>query len=603
MKKALRFLIILMCLSLSACGANENAPEEASKPEQNSGEESLPEVDVKDLDYSAAALLIEKGGSYTIDKEIKGTVVVNTKDKLSLTLKNATIKSDIGPALYVVDCGGLTLNLEGENALSDGEKYSGSFAYAKGALAAEDDVTISGSGSLTVWGNYKHGIVCDDSLYLKSGNITIENALTDAIHANDLIELGDTHLTVKAAGSDGIECEAAINLKGGKIDISSTGDGIKASLKEGSELSCSLTVNGGDIRINTKEDGLQSDGDLTINGGTLNITTTGTVASNNQGGDFPGGQFPGGTRPERPGGSRPGRPGEDFSRPENMMPPDLEQTAATTAETDTATSSKGIKATGNLTIKGGDITVSSTDDSVHSNSTVIIENGSLKLSTDDDGIHADGDVSIKGGDISISKSYEGIEGKTVTVDGGRIELTAGDDGINASSGGGGMNRPGNANSENHITINGGELIIKAGGDGVDSNGALTFNGGFTVVDCASSGADSPIDADGVRLVNGGKLIAAGGMGMLENPSNSSKQCCIVITGLSISAGDNLYLKDGEGNTLLSYTAAHSASSLTLSAPEMKIGETYSLYKGNEKLKDITLTATVTQEGSSGGWGR
>lgn len=81
-------------------------------------------------------------------------------------------------------------------------------------------------------------------------------------------------------------------------------------------------------------------------------------------------------------------------------------------------SSKGLKAGTEITINEGNIDISSTDDSIHSNGIIIINDGTIKLSSRDDGIHADTNIVINNGTIDIIKSYEGIESGYIEINGG-----------------------------------------------------------------------------------------------------------------------------------------------------------------------------------------
>lgn len=634
-------LVLCLAMVLSAWGCSSD--KDGNDSEQGSSVDSAAaDVDIKDLDYSAAAVLITKGGSYTIDKEINGTVVIHTKDTLTLKLDGAVINSDIGPAVYVVNCGALTLELTGENTVSDASEYSGSFVYAKGAIASEDDLSICGSGSLTVTGNKKHGIVCDDSLRFNSGSVTIKSAISDGVHANDLIEFNGGDLTVESAGSDAVECEAKIVVNSGNLVLNSVGDALKAAFKdESGDNLCDICINGGTVTVNTQEDGIQSDGTLTVHNGVINITTTGEIASsgNNDRWDI-GGMNPGmgGMNPGM-GGGRHDKPGtangalsdgnsaalstaapddmsmpegmtppdgmslpddvsmpegmtppdglslpDDMSMPEDMTPPDdisvPNGNSTTDSDTEAADSSKGIKADGLLTINGGTITIDSTDDAIHSNGDVTVNGGELTLASGDDGIHADEALTINGGKINITKSYEGLEGKTVTINNGDISVIATDDGVNAASGNGSANIPGNPNSENMITISGGKLYVSVtSGDGIDSNGAFLIEGGIMSIYAGRSNGNSPLDADGRRTVNGGVLVAAGTSDMLENPQATSAQCTLVFTGLNLTEGETVALEDADGKVLMCYVLDGKASSLTISLPELSVGSTYSLYTG------------------------
>ena len=200
----------------------------------------------------------------------------------------------------------------------------------------------------------------------------------------------------------------------------------------------------------------------------------------------------------------------DFGQPGDF------QNQTTTTEDDTA-SQKGIKADGAITITGGSFVTDTVDDSIHSNSDILITGGEFELKTGDDAIHSDTAVTIQSGDFTIAYCYEGIEGLSVTIDDGTFDITSVDDGINAGGGtdssGFGGGRPGQeqfaSSSDSFITINGGNFVIISTGDCVDSNGALTINGGTLDLTCNGSG-NTTIDCDGSYTNNGGDVTTNDG---------------------------------------------------------------------------------------------
>ncbi len=168
-----------------------------------------------------------------------------------------------------------------------------------GAVYSRDDLTINGSGSLTVTGRYQHGIVCNDDLVVAGGTIAV-TAVQDGIHANDSARFTGMDLTIHA-GDDGVtvsndedtgyiymesgsiaipDCyeglEAVnVTIAGGTLDLAPTDDGINAN---GGEESV-LAIGGGDITIVNTDgrdaDGLDSNGNIRISGGNIRISVTG----------------------------------------------------------------------------------------------------------------------------------------------------------------------------------------------------------------------------------------------------------------------------------------------------------------------------------------
>lgn len=162
-----------------------------------------------------------------------------------------------------------------------------------------------------------------------------------------------------------------------------------------------------------------------------------------------------------------------------------------------------MKASGSVTLTGGDFTLDCQDDAIHSNADVNIAGGTYQIATGDDGVHADENVAISGGTIVISASYEGIEGQCIEISGGEIDVTASDDGLNAAGGDSGddtrhsfMQSSGN----NELIISGGYIVIDAAGDGLDSDGNLTVTGGNVYVYGPESSNNGALDFDGTGTV-------------------------------------------------------------------------------------------------------
>ena len=75
------------------------------------------------------------------------------------------------------------MKTETENYLADASSYSTVTGEdEKGCFFSEGQLIFSGTGALTVTGNYKHGICSDDYVRLRSGsNITVASAVKDGI--------------------------------------------------------------------------------------------------------------------------------------------------------------------------------------------------------------------------------------------------------------------------------------------------------------------------------------------------------------------------------------------------------------------------------------
>jgi len=265
--------------------------------------------------------------------------------------------------------------------------------------------------------------------------------------------------------------------------------------------------------------------------------------------------------------------------------------AAENTDTDTGTdteSRKGLKATGSILINNGAFTISSYDDSVHSNGAVAIGGGTFTLMSGDDAVHADTDVTVGGGTITVTNSYEGIEGASITVGNGKINVVSSDDGFNVNDASG------------LLTVNGGEISINAGGDGIDSNGSVKMTGGTAKVDGPTSNNNGAIDYVGGFEISGGTLLAAGSSGMAQCPDSNSTQLSILMYfSASQAAGTEIALKDAGGNVIAAFTPAKQFASVAISSPDMEKGQSYTLYSGGVEVVTFTASDTVTYLNESG----
>lgn len=504
-------------------------------------------------------LTITDEGTYIIEGEFKGSITVNAgeDDKPRIVLNNAKIESEDRAAIYILEADKVFITLaEGSlNTLENGGNWPEG-TNIDGVIFSKKDLTINGSGSLTVNSPTASGIVCKDDLVLAGGSYVI-NSASHGIDANDSVRIANAKVKIDA-GKDGIHSENNEDASLGFVYISS-----------------------GNFDIEAEGDGISAGSFAQFEGGSYNLLTGGgSVNAKKQTSDSFGGFMGGG----RPGGPMFG--GNSYS--------------SATDDTD-ATSIKGIKAANSLLISEGEFTIDSADDAVHSNQSITVNGGSFNIKTGDDGFHADETLAVTAGNIDITESYEGLEALNVIVSGGNIKLTADDDGINAaggtdSSGMGGM-RPGgdrfgggmggSSSSKGSITISGGDLYIKASGDGIDANGSLSISGGKTVVTGPTNGDTATLDYDTSAVISGGTFIGTGASGMAQNFSSSENQGVVAIRTGNQSAATEIICKDNSGKVIISHKPELSFGVIILSSPDIKKGESYSLTVGSSA---ITVTA-------------
>ncbi len=469
---------------------------------------------------------ITEEGTYIFSGTLsEGQIVVDADDaKVQIVLDNVDITCASSAAVYVKSAEKVFVTLaEGsQNTLRNTDEYVAiDDNNIDAVIFSKSDLTLNGTGSLTIVSAEGHGIVSKDDLKITGGTYDI-TAAGHALSGKDSVRIADGTF-VLTAGKDGIHSENEDNEEKGYIYIAD-----------------------GDFTITSDGDGMDASNIVQIEDGTFDITAGGGAANSQKTheSDMPG----------RPGGGM----------PQNGERPDGEDMPQDTTTDESGTSTKGIKAGGGMYLNGGTYQIDSADDSIHSNANITIADGTYTLATGDDGVHADDALIVNGGTITVTESYEGLEGLTVMINDGTIDITASDDGINAAG--------------EKMELNGGYIHILAGGDGMDSNGDLTINGGEIYIDGPSDNGNSAIDYGdrSSAYVNGGTLVAIGSSGMAEGMSDSSKQKVLMVKlGEKMEAGD-VVLTDSEGNVIVSYTALKSYDCVIISTAEVESGATYTL---------------------------
>lgn len=551
-----------------------------------------------------------------------GMFKLYTTKKCTISLNGVSLTNNDGPAINIQTGKKTTVNIvDGTvNSLCDGSKYTAVDGEdMKATLFSEGQLIFTGSGTLNVAGLKKHAICSDNYVEVQSGVINLKNVASDGIHANDYVLIsggkldiatngdgidggtgyiqldgGDISINVTADTAKGIKCDGIITMNGGNIEIITSGNVV---VTDGDPSYCTavktdqdLTINGGSLKVVSTGEagkGISIDGNLVINGGTIDISTSGN--------------------------------GAKYTNTEGV------------ADSYSATC---IKADGNITIIDGSITCSSTGTAgkgISADGAIVIGDAShapvinvktsgAKFLVSGSGnnadyanpkcIKAEGNLTVENGSITIKSTAdggEGLESKNIlTVNGGTIEIETVDDGINAANG---------------VVFNGGKTYCYASGnDGIDSNGYFKFNGGLII----SSGSNAPeegFDCDNNKFaITGGTLIGTGGG--TSTPTASSCTQRSVIYGAQIS-GKLIHVADASGNAVLTYQvpARYSGNVVALlSCSGLAASTTYTIYtggtytggeefhgyytggtySGGTAATTFTTSSMVTTVGSSGG---
>lgn len=263
-------------------------------------------ADLSDASYieleSGENITISEEGVYVISGDVENTTIIVDADdeaKVQLVLNGVSIVNDDAPAIYVKSADKVFVTL------TDSDNYmevSGYFVAdgdtnLDAVIFSKDDLVLNGTGSLKIVSTKGNGITSKDDLKITGGTYSI-TSLEDALEANDSIRIADGNITIDSdkdglhsenedddslgyiyisggtlnitAGDDGIQGTSAVQIDGGTINIKTSTEGIEGTY---------VQINGGNITIYATDDGINAsekssayDVVIEINGGTLDVT-------------------------------------------------------------------------------------------------------------------------------------------------------------------------------------------------------------------------------------------------------------------------------------------------------------------------------------------
>lgn len=422
-----------------------------------------------DIVLTEGGVDITEPGVYRLSGQVAdGSIRVApvTEGDVWLLLDGVSVHNESGAALTSDGCDKLLLTLaEGSvNSLTQG-----SAAPAEedndAAIYVRDDLTINGTGALTIESAYLDGINCRDSLRIVSGEITV-NAVDDGLVGKDEVTIGGGTIAITAQTGDGIKSTNAEDADRGFVTIA---DGsLTITTGEGSASVSQTASDGwGDWQQQTEEDtpsqkGVKAETTLTISGGTLSIDSV-----------------------------------DDALHAVDVA------------------------------LSGGEMTLATGDDGVHAANTLVVSGGTITVTRSYEGLEGAA-MTLSGGEISITASDDGINGAggdsatttdegtfgasgrfgrdrfasstgTILISGGMISVTASGDGVDVNG---------------DLEMTGGELYVngpQSGGDGaLDYDGSFTLTGG-TVVAVGSAGMAQGVSDPAIP----GTVMNVSGSGVLE----------------------------------------------------------------------------------------
>ncbi len=339
-----------------------------------------------------------------------GSLKIYGEKKFMLTMNGVDLTSKLGPAINSQCKKRMFIHLNGgtTNYLTDCSSYSNDTYYHSSSTADDEDrkgcffsegnmIFSSDSGSsLVVKGNYKHGIVTDGYFWMRPGvTIAVTDAAKNAIHVKGdeddgigvTINGGLIYTKVSSTAGKGIKTDLDVVINGGKLLLNTTGGSeYDSDEQDTSSPACikadgNVEINDGTLTLKssgTGGKGISVDTDLVINGGTVNVTTTG------------------------------GKYVYDEKR-------------------DLTSSPKGVKVDGDITINGGNLNIEVTgvsdgSEGLESKSNLTINDGEVYIYAYDDAMNGSTDVTINGGKVfAYGINNDGIDSNgTLNVTGGLV---------------------------------------------------------------------------------------------------------------------------------------------------------------------------------------
>lgn len=571
---------------------------------------------------------ITQEGTYQIAGTLDdGALIVESGEnaKITLVLGGVSIKNTTGAAIQIGTADDVTIELEEgtTNVLQSGEEVDIATATESeeasgGALQSKADLKIKGKGSLNVLGYLNNGIHCTKDLKIKNGNISV------------------------TALGHGIKGKKSVTVSGGTVTVTSGKDGITSDETENEEKGF-VTIEGGEIIITSAGDGVSAETTLTVTGGMISIISGGGSANAQQKTDNMRGwwDFDNSASDDDSASCKGLKAGKALVISGGAITIDAQDDALHTD--------------GDMTISGGECILSTGDDGAHAELSLTVLDGKITVLTSNEGLEAN-QITLAGGDLDITATDDGINanggsdgfsggfgggfgggrGGMGGSFGGRRNDTNNQSGDTTPPDNNNMTPPDNSNMQTPpdgnapsgnpptmpgqdaadstttddttdkqpvLLITGGKITVNADGDGLDSNGNLRVEGGDITINGPSNGGNGAIDIGtengGAGFISGGTLIALGTSSMAENFGSTSTQCAFLVTMNSFGAGETITITDSQGNVLYTGVTVKSANSVVFSSPDLTVGETYTVTIGSSS---ATVTQSSTVVGSTNGFG-
>ena len=529
-KKHLLPLVVAALFMMSACSTSNASSEADTSIETGSAYDYNSEISVdvpSDIEVeettedfelttsdgaytqSGTTYTLTSAGTYTLTGKLAGQIIVNAgdNDEVVIELNNTSITCSSDSPIKAVNADKVEISAKSGsgNIIKDtrSHKTTDSETQGKGAISADCDLKLKGSGTLVVTGNYNNAVHTTKDLTIQK-------------------------LTLKATGyNNAIKGKDSVTITSGTVQAyATTGNGIKteaSDVSSGGKQRGTIAINGGSVYVDSLHDAIDASYNIVVDEADSEVSTEISIKTGLNSSYYSKSSFH-------------------------------------------ADSEKGLKAANEITINKGTIVIAASDDAIHANygdtlennakglGNVTINDGLIQVASGDDGLHADNTLLINGGKVVVTGATEGYEANYITINGGYSYIYGTDDGVNVSK---------KSFTSCAFVMTGGYLDVAVSNgdtDGIDSNGNFTLSGG-TIVTRGSPGTGSNmstgLDVDGTISMTGGTLIAFNGLE--KSPSASSTIKYAATSGATSNTGFM-----GGGQTP-SPRRAYGSSSGTLSA--------------------------------------
>lgn len=252
-------------------------------------------TDSKNVLVDGSVITITGEGDYILNGALSdGQIVVDVDktEKVQLVLDGVNITSKTSAAIYIkkADKVFVTLADGTENILANGGVFEAvDDNQIDAVIFSKEDLTLNGTGALSIQSPVGHGIVSKDDLVVTSGKYQI-SASSHGMTGKDSVAIadGDFHIAAGkaaiksvnddditmgnvyimggkytlSAGTDGINALNTIQVSGGEIVVEQSYEGLEARV---------IDLSGGEITITAQDDGLNATDKRTNTDADLNI--------------------------------------------------------------------------------------------------------------------------------------------------------------------------------------------------------------------------------------------------------------------------------------------------------------------------------------------